>query len=112
MATGAGKTYTIVNQIYRLMKAGLARIREFRNRPQPTIAVTVDLLTTGVDIPDLEYLVLPALPQAHPTTQPPGTRTRPHGLAGGRAMVIVCGPWRSCPHGRPPAEQGGVPPAP
>jgi type I restriction enzyme R subunit len=31
------------------------RIREFRNRPQPMIAVTVDLLTTGVDIPDLEY---------------------------------------------------------
>jgi type I restriction enzyme R subunit len=36
----------------------LQRIREFRNRPQPMIAVTVDLLTTGVDIPDLEYLVL------------------------------------------------------
>jgi type I restriction enzyme R subunit len=25
MATGTGKTFTIVNQIYRLMKAGLAR---------------------------------------------------------------------------------------
>jgi type I restriction enzyme R subunit len=35
----------------------LQRIREFRNRPSPGIAVTVDLLTTGVDIPDLEYLV-------------------------------------------------------
>lgn len=35
----------------------LQRIREFRNRPKPGIAVTVDLLTTGVDIPDLEYLV-------------------------------------------------------
>jgi len=35
----------------------LQRIREFRNRPNPKIAVTVDLLTTGVDIPDLEYLV-------------------------------------------------------
>ncbi|MHB1572240.1 MAG: type I restriction-modification enzyme R subunit C-terminal domain-containing protein, partial [Solirubrobacteraceae bacterium] len=35
----------------------LQRIREFRNRPHPGIAVTVDLLTTGVDIPDLEYLV-------------------------------------------------------
>jgi type I restriction enzyme R subunit len=35
----------------------LQRIREFRNRPNPCIAVTVDLLTTGVDIPDLEYLV-------------------------------------------------------
>jgi type I restriction enzyme R subunit len=35
----------------------LQRIREFRNRPAPAIAVTVDLLTTGVDIPDLEFLV-------------------------------------------------------
>lgn len=35
----------------------LQRIREFRNRPHPKIAVTVDLLTTGVDIPDLEFLV-------------------------------------------------------
>jgi type I restriction enzyme R subunit len=36
----------------------LQRIREFRNRPNPGIAVTVDLLTTGVDFPDLEFLVL------------------------------------------------------
>jgi type I restriction enzyme R subunit len=35
----------------------LQRIREFRNRPNPGIAVTVDLLTTGVDIPDLEFIV-------------------------------------------------------
>lgn len=35
----------------------LQRIREFRNRPKPGIAVTVDLLTTGVDIPDLEFIV-------------------------------------------------------
>lgn len=35
----------------------LQRIREFRNRPNPGIVVTVDLLTTGVDIPDLEFLV-------------------------------------------------------
>ncbi|MCP2290966.1 type I restriction endonuclease subunit R [Nocardia amikacinitolerans] len=35
----------------------LQRIREFRNRPKPRIAVTVDLLTTGVDIPDLEFLI-------------------------------------------------------
>lgn len=32
-------------------------IRRFRNRPKPSIVVTVDLLTTGVDIPDLEYIV-------------------------------------------------------
>ena len=35
----------------------LQRIREFRNRPNPCIAVTVDLLSTGVDIPDLEFIV-------------------------------------------------------
>lgn len=35
----------------------LQKIREFRNRPNPKVAVTVDLLTTGVDIPDLEFLV-------------------------------------------------------
>lgn len=35
----------------------LQRIREFRNRPHPGIAVTVDLLSTGVDIPDLEFIV-------------------------------------------------------
>jgi type I restriction enzyme R subunit len=35
----------------------LQRIREFRNRPIPAIAVTVDMLTTGVDIPRLENLV-------------------------------------------------------
>jgi len=35
----------------------LQRIRELRNRPQPGVAVTVDLLTTGVDIPDLEFIV-------------------------------------------------------
>jgi type I restriction enzyme R subunit len=35
----------------------LQRIREFRNRPKPTVVVSVDMLTTGVDIPDLEFLV-------------------------------------------------------
>jgi type I restriction enzyme R subunit len=35
----------------------LQRIREFRNRPNPAIVVTVDMLSTGVDIPDLEYIV-------------------------------------------------------
>ena len=38
----------------------LQKIREFRNRPFPTIAVTVDMLTTGVDIPRLENLVFRA----------------------------------------------------
>ena len=36
----------------------LQRIREFRNRPQPAIVVSVDLMSTGVDIPDLEFIVL------------------------------------------------------
>jgi type I restriction enzyme R subunit len=35
----------------------LQRIKEFRNRPKPMVVVTVDMLTTGVDIPRLEFLV-------------------------------------------------------
>lgn len=35
----------------------LQRIREFRNRPNPGVVVTVDMLSTGVDIPDLEFIV-------------------------------------------------------
>lgn len=35
----------------------LQKIREFRNRPQPHVVVTVDLLTTGVDIPPIEFIV-------------------------------------------------------
>ncbi len=35
----------------------LQRIREFRNRPYPGIVVTVDMLSTGVDIPALEFVV-------------------------------------------------------
>jgi len=35
----------------------LGWIRKFRNRPEPMIAVTVDMLTTGVDIPKLENLL-------------------------------------------------------
>lgn len=35
----------------------LQRIREFRNRPDPKIVVTVDMLSTGVDIPALEFIV-------------------------------------------------------
>jgi len=35
----------------------LQRIREFRNRPEPGIVVSVDMLSTGVDIPALEYIV-------------------------------------------------------
>lgn len=35
----------------------LQRIREFRNRPEPKVVVSVDMLTTGVDIPALEFIV-------------------------------------------------------
>jgi type I restriction enzyme R subunit len=53
-----GRGDAFVTKITGKVDRPLQRIREFRNRPQPMIAVTVDLLTTGVDIPDLEYLVL------------------------------------------------------
>lgn len=36
----------------------LRLIKQFRNRPTPKIAVTVDLLSTGVDIRPLEFIVL------------------------------------------------------
>jgi type I restriction enzyme R subunit len=37
----------------------LQKIRQFRNRPKPKIAVTVNMLSTGVDIPALEFIVFP-----------------------------------------------------
>ncbi|MCB1128898.1 MAG: restriction endonuclease subunit R, partial [Verrucomicrobiae bacterium] len=39
------------------MDRPLQRIREFRNRPNPKVVVTVDMLSTGVDIPALEFIV-------------------------------------------------------
>jgi len=35
----------------------LKKIKEFRNRPNPKIVVTVDMLSTGVDIPSIEFIV-------------------------------------------------------
>ncbi len=35
----------------------LQRIKEFRNRPEPHIVVTVDMLSTGVDIPSIEAIL-------------------------------------------------------
>src|SRR5437867_936085 len=35
----------------------LQAIREFRNRPNPGVVVTVDMLSTGIDIPDLEFII-------------------------------------------------------
>lgn len=52
-----GRGESFVEKITGKVDRPLQRIREFRNRPNPAIAVTVDLLTTGIDIPDLEFLV-------------------------------------------------------
>ena len=52
-----GRGDSFVEKITGRVDRPLQKIREFRNRPNPGVAVTVDLLTTGVDIPDLEYIV-------------------------------------------------------
>ncbi|MEZ4406415.1 MAG: type I restriction-modification enzyme R subunit C-terminal domain-containing protein [Polyangiales bacterium] len=52
-----GRGEDFVEKITGRVDRPLHRIREFRNRPSPAIAVTVDLLSTGVDIPDLEFIV-------------------------------------------------------
>ncbi len=52
---GRGESY--VRKITGRVDRPLQAIREFRNRPSPGIAVTVDLLSTGVDVPDIEYIV-------------------------------------------------------
>eukprot|EP00456_Euglypha_rotunda_P013208 TRINITY_DN138_c2_g2_i3.p1 TRINITY_DN138_c2_g2~~TRINITY_DN138_c2_g2_i3.p1 ORF type:complete len:901 (-),score=266.54 TRINITY_DN138_c2_g2_i3:4435-7137(-) len=52
---GRGGSY--VRKITGRVDRPLQAIREFRNRPNPGIAVTVDLLSTGVDVPDIEYIV-------------------------------------------------------
>jgi type I restriction enzyme R subunit len=52
---GHGEAF--VSKITGRVDRPLQRIREFRNRPNPAVVVSVDMLTTGVDIPDLEFLV-------------------------------------------------------
>ena len=52
-----GQGDAFVQKITGRVDRPLQKIREFRNRTKPGIVVTVDLLATGVDIPDLEYLV-------------------------------------------------------
>jgi type I restriction enzyme R subunit len=52
-----GKGDSFVQKITGKVDRPLQRIREFRNRREPGIAVTVDLLSTGVDVPDIEYIV-------------------------------------------------------
>ena len=53
-----GRGDSFVQKITGRVDRPLQRIREFRNRPEPGIAVTVDMLSTGVDIPDLEFIVM------------------------------------------------------
>ncbi|QEG32753.1 type I restriction endonuclease subunit R [Bythopirellula goksoeyrii] len=52
-----GRGDAFVRKITGRVDRPLQQIREFRNRQKPGIVVTVDLLTTGVDIPDLEFIV-------------------------------------------------------
>jgi type I restriction enzyme R subunit len=53
-----GRGDDFVRKITGRVDRPLREIRKFRNRPEPGVVVTVDLLTTGVDIPDLEFIVL------------------------------------------------------
>lgn len=50
---GEGFVRKITGRVDRPLQA----IREFRNRPDPHVVVTVDLLSTGVDVPDIEFIV-------------------------------------------------------
>jgi len=52
-----GQGDSFVQKITGRVDRPLQWIREFRNRKFPAVVVTVDLLSTGVDIPDLEYVV-------------------------------------------------------
>jgi len=52
-----GKGDSFVQKITGKVDRPLQRIREFRNRPMPAVVMTVDMLSTGVDIPDLEFIV-------------------------------------------------------
>ncbi len=52
-----GRGDSFVQKITGKVDRPLQQIRLFRNRKMPGIVVTVDLLSTGVDIPDLEYII-------------------------------------------------------
>ncbi len=52
-----GRGESFIRKITGRSDRPLQLIRQFRNRPEPGVVVTVDLLSTGVDIPDLEYIV-------------------------------------------------------
>ena len=52
-----GRGESFVQKITGRVDRPLQKIREFRNRQTIGIVVTVDMLSTGVDIPDLEFIV-------------------------------------------------------
>jgi type I restriction enzyme R subunit len=52
-----GRGSSFVRKITGRVDRPLQAIREFRNRPDPGVVVSVDLMSTGVDIPDLEFIV-------------------------------------------------------
>ncbi len=52
-----GRGDSFVAKITGTVDRPLQRIREFRNRPAPVMVVSVDLMSTGVDIPNLEFIV-------------------------------------------------------
>jgi type I restriction enzyme R subunit len=52
-----GRGDSFVRKITGRVDRPLQRIREFRNRKEPGVVVSVDLMSTGVDIPDLEFIV-------------------------------------------------------
>lgn len=52
-----GRGDEFVQKITGKVDRPLQQIRKFRNRPDPGIVVSRDMLTTGVDIPSLEYIV-------------------------------------------------------
>ena len=52
-----GRGEAFVRKITGRVDRPLRRLKEFRNEPKPGVVVTVDMLTTGVDVPDLEFIV-------------------------------------------------------
>jgi type I restriction enzyme R subunit len=52
-----GRGESFVRKITGRVDRPLQQIREFRNRQNPGVVVSVDLMSTGVDIPDLEFIV-------------------------------------------------------
>lgn len=52
-----GRGDVFVQKITGKIDRPLYLIRQFRNRPEPGIVVTVDMLTTGVDVPAIEAIV-------------------------------------------------------